>query len=400
MKVVQINAVYGEKSTGSIVRDLDLLIQEKNDSYVVYKEASISAKNGFQLGNIVDWKYHAFRTRIDGKQAYSSYFCTVELIKKLDRICPDIIHLHNIHSNFINLPVLIKYVKRRSITLVLTLHDCWFFTGKCYHFADIGCEKWKIQCEQCPKRKRDIPSLFIDSSSKVFRDRKKLFDYENIYVVGCSNWITYMAEQSPLLAKAEFRTIYNGVNTHIFSPRETEKEKDMFTIVTMANKWFENENEKARKNVLDFLGKNGQILIIGCTPEQQRVYANDRKIKAIGYIKERTDLAALYAQGDIFLNLTHIDTLPTVNMEALSCGTPVVTYDAGGSGELVKEGLTGYIVDIDDVSGLLKALQKIRNGKISRDNCRTYAVENFDKTENFYKYINLYNSIMNKRRDV
>lgn len=186
-----------------------------------------------------------------------------------------------------------------------------------------------------------------------------------------------MAEQSPLLAKAEFRTIYNGVNTHIFSPRETEKEKDMFTIVTMANKWFENENEKARKNVLDFLGKNGQILIIGCTPEQQRVYANDRKIKAIGYIKERTDLAALYAQGDIFLNLTHIDTLPTVNMEALSCGTPVVTYDAGGSGELVKEGLTGYIVDIDDVSGLLKALQKIRNGKISRDNCRTYAVENF-----------------------
>lgn len=156
-------------------------------------------------------------------------------------------------------------------------------------------------------------------AAKTFKDkdRKKLFDYENIYVVGCSNWITSMAEQSPLLAKAEFRTIYNGVNTHIFSPRETEKEKDMFTIVTMANKWFENENEKARKNVLDFLGKNGQILIIGCTPEQQRVYANDRKIKAIGYIKERTDLAALYAQGDIFLNLTHIDTLPTLSKESI-----------------------------------------------------------------------------------
>ena len=173
-----------------------------------------------------------------------------------------------------------------------------------------------------------------------------------------------------------------------------------FTIVTGVNSAGKSSLIQTVLLPVRRIGKNGQILIIGCTPEQQRVYANDRKIKAIGYIKERTDLAALYAQGDIFLNLTHIDTLPTVNMEALSCGTPVVTYDAGGSGELVKEGLTGYIVDIDDVSGLLKALQKIRNGKISRDNCRTYAVENFDKTENFYKYINLYNSIMNKRRDV
>ena len=372
MKVVQVNAVYGEKSTGSIVRDLDLLIQEtKNDSYVVYKETSIPAKNSIQLGNMLDWKYHALRTRIDGKQGYSSHFYTIKLLKKFEKICPDIVHLHNIHSNFIHLPALIQYVKKRRIPLVLTLHDCWFFTGKCYHFSDIGCEKWKIQCEQCPKRYMDIPSLLKDSSSKVFRDRKKFFNYENIYVVGCSNWMTSMAEQSPLFVKAQFHTIYNGVDTQIFSPRGEKHEKNTFTIVTMANKWFENKNKKARKNVLDFLGENGRILVIGCSPEQQKFYTSDKKVKALGYIKERSELAILYAQGDVFLNLTHIDTLPTVNMEALSCGTPVVTYNAGGSGELVREDWTGYVVEIDDVSSVLNALHKIRKGKISRKNLST-----------------------------
>ena len=396
MKVVQINAIYGEKSTGLIVQDLDLFLQKNNDqSIVVYKDANSNIKNGIKVGNIIDWKMHAFRTRIDGKQGYSSKLATRILIEKLNMINPNIIHLHNIHSNFLNLSLLIDFAKENRIAILLTLHDCWYFTGKCYHFEDIECDKWKRECKKCPKRYMDIPSKYKDSSQQVFLDRCNLFDYNRLYVVGCSYWITNLARQSPVLKKAKFKTIYNGVDTAIFCSSDYHKRNnEVFTIVTMANKWFEMENEEVRNKVLEFIKDNGKLMIVGCTLEQKEKYNNDNRVQTISYIRDRQTLANYYAQADVFLNLTHIDNLPTVNMEALSCGTPVVTYDVGGSGELVEEGKTGYRVQVDDIDQLIKSLDKVRLGNILRENCREYAVKNFDKNKNYQQYIDLYYEIM------
>lgn len=402
MKIVQINAIYGEKSTGSIVRELDLLMQqEQMESWVVYRDSAISIPNGIQVGHKSDWTYHAIRTRVDGKQGYGSRRATRRLLAELDRIAPDVLHLHNIHSNFLNLPLVMQYAKRRSIEVILTLHDCWFFTGKCYHFADIGCEKWKSGCGQCPKRKVDIPSLLWDSSAKVFSDRVRLFDYDELYVVGCSKWITSLAAQSPIFSKAKCQTIYNGVDTELFCPKNVSGNRatGSLTIVTMANKWFEDANETARNHILANLEKNDCLMIIGCSDVQKRVYVEDGRIKAFGYIRDRKVLADLYEQADVFLNLTHIDTLPTVNMEALSCGTPVITYDVGGSGELVRQGETGYVVIPDDVDGVLKALAHIRNGAISREVCRLYAENHFDKKQNYYEYLHLYQEIAGRSEE-
>ncbi len=397
MKIVQINAIYGEKSTGTIVYDINRLLQDNGEeSVVVYRDGLINAKNGIKVGNTIDWKLHALRTRIDGKQCYASKLSTRVLIKKMEQIKPDIIHLHNIHSNFLHLPQLVKFAKRNKIAILLTLHDCWYFTGKCYHFADIGCEKWKTECNNCPKRYMDIPSKFKDSSRQIFRDRLQLFDYNHLYVVGCSRWITDMAYQSPILRKANLSTIYNGVDTEIFCPQKRIESNTPFTVVTMANKWFEPENEEVRGKVLEFLGSSGNLLIIGCNSAQLHKYIGDNRIKEIGYISDRKSLANYYAKGDVFLNLTHIDNLPTVNMEAASCGTPVVTYNSGGSGELVEEGVTGYRVKVDDVNSIINSLEKVRQGSILRKNCRDYAVEYFDKNKNYQKYMDLYHEIMNK----
>ncbi len=398
MKVVQVNAIYGEKSTGLIVRDLDLLLQKNKDkSFVVYKDGNENIKNGIKVGNILDWKIHALRTRLDGKQSYSSKVSTRVLIRKLEKINPDIIHLHNIHSNFLNLSLLVNFAKKNNVTILLTLHDCWYFTGKCYHFEDIECDKWKQECKKCPKRYMDIPSKYKDSSQRVFLDRCNLFDYNHLYVVGCSYWITDLARQSPILKKAKFKTIYNGVDTRIFCPTDHNGRKnEVFTIITMANKWFEMENEKVRNKVLEFIESAGKLLIVGCTPAQKQEYIDVDRVQAIGYIKDRQLLANYYAQADVFLNLTHIDNLPTVNMEALSCGTPVVTYNSGGSGELIEEGVTGYRVKVDDANSIINSLEKVRQGGILRKNCRDYAVEHFDKNKNYQKYMDLYHEIMNK----
>lgn len=396
MKIVQINAIYGEKSTGSIVRELDQLIQQENmESWVVYRNSTVQIQNGIRVGNKLDWVCHAIRTRVDGKQGYGSWRATRRLLSELDRITPDVLHLHNVHSNFLNLRLVMQYAKRRSIAVILTLHDCWFFTGKCYHFADIDCEKWKSGCGHCPKRKVDIPSMMWDSSAKVFSERVRLFDYDKLYVVGCSKWVTSLAAQSPVFSTAKCQTIYNGVDTELFCPKNVcgNRATDTLTIVTMANKWFESGNKAVRESLLQNLLVSDRLMIIGCTEVQQQEYTKDDRVNTIGYVRNRKELAALYAQGDVFLNLTHIDTLPTVNMEALSCGTPVITYDAGGSGELVRQGETGYVVKPDDVEGVLDALEQIRNGAISREICRVYAESHFDEKQNFYEYLHLYQEI-------
>lgn len=399
MKIVQINSIYGEKSTGSIVQALDLLLEQKKiESYIVYRNTTVPLPNGIQVGNKLEWTSHALRTRVDGKQGYGSWIGTKKLIRKLDKIRPDVLHLHNVHSNFLNLQLLVQYAKNKSIPIVLTLHDCWFFTGKCYHFADIGCEKWMSGCGQCPKRRMDIPSLLLDSSANVFLDRMRIFSYDKLYVVGCSNWIASMAEKSPIFATAKFRVIYNGIDTDVFCPTSIAKAKqwEQMTIVTMANKWFEEANFAVRERVMGELRPSDQLVIVGCTKEQCQKYAGDSRIVTIGYIRNPRELAKLYARGNVFLNLTHIDTLPTVNMEAISCGVPVITYDAGGSGELVHNGKTGYIVKVDDIDGVINALTRIRSGAITSEACRMYAQANFDKIQNYKKYIQLYREIVSR----
>lgn len=394
MKIVQITAIYGEKSTGSIVRALDLLIRQENmESWVVYRDSALPIPNGIRAGNKPDWTFHAIRTRVDGKQGYGSRRATRRLLLELDRIAPDALHLHNVHSNFLNLPLLMQYAKRRAIPVILTLHDCWFFTGKCYHFADIGCEKWRSGCGQCPKRKKDIPSLLRDSSAEVCSDRAQLFDYDKLYVVGCSNWITSLAAQSPVFKKAKCRTIYNGVNTNIFCEAAENRVPGQLTVLTMANKWFDPANEAAGNRILASLKKNDCLTIVGCTDAQRQIYADNARVKTFGYVRDREMLAELYAKADVFLNLTHIDTLPTVNMEALSCGTPVITYDAGGSGELVRQGETGYVIKPDDVEGVSEALERIRGGAISREMCRAYAENHFDEKRNYDEYLHLYQEL-------
>jgi glycosyltransferase involved in cell wall biosynthesis len=360
VKVLQINAVYGKKSTGTIVQDIDILLKESgNISYVAYQDAAIHIPNGYRIGNIVDWKFHALLTRITGKQGFYSRFATKKFLKYLEHIKPDIIHLHNLHANFINLPILLEYIRKQRIGLVITLHDCWYFTGKCFHFADIGCEKYKTRCDGCPKKNQDIPNLFIDNAYWVYKKKKELFsNIPNKKIIGCSKWIASLAEES-FFEKVDY--IYNGIDTRIFkeqdrnSIRQSMGIEQEFVILGMANKWGLIENEDVVKSLFQHYSlRNAVILIVGCdaeTKQRFRTLSAGSKVKTIlvEYVQLREELARYYACADVFVNLTHVDTLPTVNMESICCGTPVVTYNSGGSPELILSGC-GYVVNKGEIS--------------------------------------------------
>lgn len=403
MKVLQINAVYGHGSTGNIAKEILLQVKKiGGEVYVACPEKPsrcFEVEDYIRIGNGLDHRIHALYSRFFGKQGYASKNATRNLIKQIDRIKPDIIHLHNLHNNYVNIKVLFEFIERKKIKTVITLHDCWFMTGKCCHFLYDGCYKWKTKCETCIRQRKEIPSYFFDASEKMYND-KKLLVGENpyIYVVGCSKWITEVAKQS-LLKERVFGTIYNGVDLSVFYPRKNSirqalQIQDKYVILGMANKWLSEENIETYQYIMDNLTEDICICLIGCS--EKEIKTLPRQIVGVGYIKEQDLLAQYYSMADLFVNVTKVDSLPTVNIEAIACGTPVVTYDSGGSSEVINEDV-GTTIAYGDASALLEAINsyKIRDRKLNSKLCVKYAKAKFDKNECFKKYVDLYQQILN-----
>ncbi len=403
MKVMFINAVYGYGSTGVIVRDLEqMLLEHDEEAMVVYQNADIQPINGYRVGNLLDWKYHALYTRIWGKQAYASVYATKKLAEYIKKETPDIVHLHNLHSNYINLKILLSCLIEKQIPIVLTLHDCWFFTGKCCHFVGCNCEKWKIECNQCPQNKSDVKSMFFDNTTRVFKDKKELFqDVQHLTIVGCSEWIRDLARQSPMFQGKRFECIHNGVDIQMFSPKNEEEVRNKynlqehFVILGMANKWMDSRNTKILSMILNNMDENDRLVLVGCRDGQKELLRNNEKVLMLDFIYDRNEMAELYSMSNVFINLTFEDTLPTVNMEATCCGTPVITYDSGGCAELVKHNETGYIISPLDGVALQDAIFNIKKHKISRETCRQYGEVHFDNQKRYIDYLDLYRNLLN-----
>jgi len=398
LKILQINAVYGFSSTGIITKDIENLLQKEGyESFVAYQTATAPPENSYKIGNKLDWKLHALYSRIFGKQAYASKGATKKLIKYISQTAPDVVHLHNLHSNYLNLNLLCDYLADENIPTVISLHDCWYFTGKCTHYSAIGCQKWQTYCGDCPLNKYEQPSLFFDSTAKVLKDKtNRLNKIPNLTLAGCSNWITNEAKKS-LLTPTNIETVYNGVDTDIFNPHQNDFRKthnigDDFLILGIANKWCLPENEKSVKEIIENL-KDSKIVIIGCTEAQKDMYKKYDNVLTLGYITNRQELSDIYASSDVFVNLTHADTLPTVNMEAICCGTPVITYDCCGSPELIDND-SGFVVVEDDITALLEKIKFIKSNPLEINIAEKH--KKFDKNTCYNRYLEIYKKITEK----
>ena len=395
MKVLQINAVYGYKSTGLIVKDIESLLNNNGHiSYVAYQTAVNPPKNSYKIGNVTDYKFHAIYARLFGKQAYASKLATKGLIRYIKSVSPDIVHFHNLHSNYVNLNMLCDYLAKNKIPVVITMHDCWYFTGKCTHYAAVKCDKWQSTCGKCPQLKNEQSSLFFDCTNKVLKDKTDhLNKIPNLTLVGCSKWISDEARKC-LIKNADIQVAYNGVDTNIFTPHESDfKEKynlkNDFTILGFANKWCQSENRSTVEAIIH-QNKDANIVIVGCTKEQEEMFKPYKNVTCIGYVNGRQELSDIYAASDVFVNLTHADTLPTVNMESICCGTPVITYNCCGSPELVDCD-SGYVVEENNTEELLKKIKEIKENPLLFDVKEKQ--KKFDKNTCYNKYLEIYNAI-------
>ncbi len=397
MKILQINAVYGVGSTGIIVKDIhEMCIEKGIESYVAYSSSNIhesEIKNGYKIGKNFGKKLHALLCRINGMQGYFSRFATKRFLKFIDRIEPDIVQLHNLHSNYINLNMLLKYLAKRSIKTIVTLHDCWFYTGGCFHYTAAKCDKWLYGCGHCPKKKCDTPAYLFDRSVKILKDRKKYFGaIKNLTVVGVSEWITGEAVKTVFSGRKAV-TIHNGIDTEFFKPTTSNYRKkydidEKFVILGPASKWLSKVNQDVFEKFVKLLKEDEVLVLLGCT--KQQIDDLPKNVLGIPFIKDRDELRKIYSASDVFINPTREDTLPFANLEPSACGTPVITFNNTGAKETV-DGINSFAVENGSVEQLVLKKEQIKNS--NNKEIRKYILDEFDVTNNYLKYIDLIRSI-------
>lgn len=396
MKTVLINSCnFG--STGNIM--LEIAETAENGGYtaaVCYPQSRDNSRKqkekDFIIGTRFSRNIHLMLAEITGLNGCFSYFSTLKLLKKLDKLKPDIIHLHNLHNCYINLSLLFKYIKKHNIKTVWTLHDCWAFTGHCPHFDMIGCDKWKTGCYGCTQYKEYPKSLF-DNSKYMYRLKKKWFtDIKDMTIVTPSEWLASLVKES-YLKDYPVKVINNGIDLNVFKPTESDFRKkyaleNKYIVLGVAFGW-------GRRKGLDvfielekrFDKEKYKIVLVGTDDNIDKLLPDN--IISIHRTQNQTELAEIYTAADVFANPTREENYPTVNMEALACGTPVVTFNTGGSPEMLDE-TCGAAVAKDDNDAMYNEIIRICEAKpYSMEACIKKA-KGFDKNEKFGEYIRLY----------
>ena len=406
MRILLINAVYGQGSTGTIVRDIEHLCFDSGiECYVASPDPKVcEAKHGYVIGNTLDHKLHALLSRIHGKQAYFSHIPTRNLLRWIDEIKPDIVHLHNLHSNYIHLNMLLGYLAKKDIKTIVTLHDCWFYTGGCFHYTAAGCSQWLTDCKNCPKQKEDTPAFFSKRSAKILADRKKyLLAIPRLYITGVSKWMAHEAQRTFLKDTPNY-VIPNGIDMDVFKPtssdfRECLGLEGKYVILGPASKWLLPVNKQVLIDFVAMMKDDEVLLLFGVWSENQLNYLKslsllNHKVKTYGYTKDRTELAQLYTMADVFANVTREDSLSLINVEAQACGTPVVTFDQTGPKETVDD-VNSYSVPVGDVQKFYETIQKVKQHTTvdTADLCRSFVLKQYDMCKQYQLYIELYKKL-------
>lgn len=399
MKVLQINSVCGIGSTGRIATDIhNILIEQGHESYIAYgRDMPRSCDNAIRIGSKFDNYVHVAKTRLLDKHGFGSKKATVAFIEKVKELDPDVIHLHNIHGYYINIEILFNYLKESKKPVVWTLHDCWAFTGHCAHFDHIKCDKWKMGCFDCQQKQSYPASILKDNSINNYIIKKKLFTgIESMIIVTPSSWLARLVKES-FLREYRLTIINNGIDLDVFKPTESTFRtkyglENKFIILGVANVWTEKKGIKYFLELSKKL-KDDEVIVLVGIKENQKKYIPDN-IVGITRTDNVRELAEIYSAADVFVNPTLQEVLGLTNIEAIACGTPVITFNTGGSIECI-DNFSGYIIEKGNANKLLMAIRKIKiKGKSEYTfHCKKRAKLFYDKKNKFNEYIEVYKDI-------
>ena len=396
MKVLQINTVCGILSTGRICTDLaEVLETQGHECKIAYGRMNVPEKYqkyAIKFGNSLTNKLDAGFSRILDNGGLNSKLPTLYLINKIKKFSPDIIHLHNLHGSYLNIKILFKFLKKYNKPVVWTLHDCWTYTGHCAHFTTIGCKKWQTLCSNCPHKKHYPKSLFLDRSTRNHKLKKKLFtSLNNVTLITPSQWLADVTKQS-YMGKYEIHPIPNGVDLEVFKPTESDFRKkygleNKKIILGVASAWGKNKGTDEFAALAQTLGDDFKVVMVGVNENLAKTLPNE--ILVFPRTKTVKELAEIYTAADVFLNPSRQETMGLTTVEAMACGTPVVTSNCTAVPEVVDEnsGIVCENLEIETIkSAILEVLSK------NYPNTRKRA-EQYEKQKQYLKYLNQYEKL-------
>lgn len=402
MRILQVNACYPNGSTGTLARDIHRsLLAAGHEPFIASPVFRTAGEPGFYtIGTPLTQKLHTLEERITGYQAHGSRIATKKLCAYIDRLAPDVVHLHNVHSHYLCLPILLNFIAKRNGALCLNLHDCWFYTGGCVHYIQNGCGKWRTGCGGCPKGYYGIKTWFFDRSAQTARERRDLFArIGRLGVIGVSDWVLNEAKQSFVFKdhpSVRWKRIYNWADDTLFKPADAAEQRKRLNIAPgdkmilgAAPYWTARKGLDTFLAIAPLLNRNEKIVLAGTEPNREL----PDNIIAVG----KTDparLAEYYSAADIVLQTSKEETFGKVTVESLLCGTPVVVYRTTGNAELVSAGsVYGVSADAgaDEIVGLIR---RITAGAKPAERIRGEALGRFDSRTALEGYREFYRGLL------
>lgn len=400
MKIAEINMIpYG--STGKIMFQIAEIARKKGNEVKTFSTIPFdkNQKNimnlpddHFVFGTFFENKIHYYFGSLLGKNGCFSHQGTKQLISMLEEFQPDVIHLHNLHKFCVNLPMLFQYIKRSDVSVVWTLHDCWAFTGQCPHFTMVKCDKWRKECHHCPQI-GTYPKSRIDNSKRMYNLKKKWFTgVENMIIVTPSQWLAQLVKQS-FLKEYLVKVINNGIDLEIFRPTLSDfRERygiaqDKHILLGVSFGWSIRKGLDVFCELAERLDDSYQIVLVGTDDRIDTLLPQN--MISIHKTQNQKELAEIYTAADLFVNPTREENYPTVNMESIACGTPVLTFCTGGSPEIIDK-ICGSVVNSDDIDEMEQEIRRICTEHPYSEAACVNKAKSFNKKEKFEEYVKIY----------
>lgn len=282
--------------------------------------------------------------------------------------------------------------------IVWTLHDMASFTGGCHYSGD--CEGFKVDCLNCPQLKG---TENIDLANEYLNYKQECLVNKNIQIVTLSDWMTDKVKDSKLFGNYKVKKIYNSLNRKIFKPYSTATARSLFSlpedkpIILFVSESIENERKgfDLLTSCIDSFSDSNVLFCAVGTSKQEEFIPNPN-MRQIGKVNDEYTLAMLYNAADVVVIPSREDNLPNVMLEALSCGTPVISFSNGGMKEIIINEQNGLLVNISNESNLKTAIHNFLKNKktFSKQDISNFAHKTFNKSIQVKAYTELYKELL------
>lgn len=403
MRVYQVNCT-ARFSTGKLAEAIhNELIRQGNQARLAYGNGGEEKENFYHIGSLTVQRLDGKFQQITGTGSPLTLPDTEKLIRDIETFHPDIIHLHNLHGNYLHLKRFLGYLHKKQIPVVVTLHDCWFLTGGCMHFTMNGCCGWQGTCQACPHTYPYLLRNLYSLTGKNLSDKKNWMEkIDNLTVVTVSEWLKGIALQSHL-KKRNVQAIYNGIDTQVFCPKEVSSLRKEYgcegkvVLLGVASSWGQHKGLAEWFNLAKQLDSKYTVMLVGL--QKHQIPANaPANVIALGRTESDRELADYYNMADIFINMSYEETFGLTTAEALACGKPVIVMDATANPELVTKD-TGIVVPNRETQTLQQAIETIEEKGLDSytSACVTRARTCFDQQVMARRYIEAYAEILRQK---